>query len=77
MFFGIGLVMAVLQGSWVRRLPPNRIKPVATLGLLLIIPSFIFVGLASSPYVLLIGLLLFAICKFQHQHQKTEFSIQN
>jgi hypothetical protein len=32
-------------------------------GLLLIVPSFICVGLASSPMLLYIGLLLFAICK--------------
>ncbi|KAL0269801.1 UNVERIFIED_CONTAM: hypothetical protein PYX00_007411 [Menopon gallinae] len=61
MFFGIGLIMAVLQGSWVRRLPENRIKPVATLGLLLIIPSFIFIGLASTLAILFIGILLFAV----------------
>jgi len=32
-------------------------------GLLLIVPSFICVGLASSPVLLYVGLLLFAICK--------------
>lgn len=61
MFFGIGLTMAILQGSWVRRLPENRIKPVATLGLLLIIPAFIFIGLATTSTVLIIGLLIFAV----------------
>ncbi|KAK6639357.1 hypothetical protein RUM43_007630 [Polyplax serrata] len=61
MFFGIGLIMAILQSSWVRRLPQEKIKPVATLGLLLIIPSFVCVGLASSSTLLFIGLLLFAI----------------
>lgn len=29
MFFGIGLIMAILQGSWVRRVPPNATKNMA------------------------------------------------
>lgn len=64
MFFGIGAVMAFLQGGWVRRLPPARTRPVAVLGLALIIPSFVCVGLASSPVLLMLGLLLFAVCKY-------------
>lgn len=31
MFLGIGLVMAILQGSWVRTIPPNKTKSVAEL----------------------------------------------
>ena len=31
MFLGIGLVMAILQGSWVRTIPPNKTKSVAGL----------------------------------------------
>lgn len=61
MFFVIGLTMAVMQGGYVRRLPEHKIKPTAVMGLLLIVPSFICVGLASSPILLYIGLLLFAI----------------
>lgn len=61
MFFVIGLTMAVMQGGYVRRLPEHKIKPTAVLGLLLIVPSFICVGLATSPLLLYIGLLLFAI----------------
>ncbi|XP_069678916.1 major facilitator superfamily domain-containing protein 10 [Periplaneta americana] len=61
MFFVIGLTMAVMQGGYVRRLPEHKIKPTAVLGLLLIVPAFICVGLASSPILLYTGLLLFAI----------------
>ncbi|KDR23002.1 major facilitator superfamily domain-containing protein 10 [Zootermopsis nevadensis] len=61
MFFVIGLTMAVMQGGYVRRLPEHKIKPTAVLGLLLIVPSFVCVGLASSPVLLYIGLLLFAV----------------
>ncbi|XP_043524372.1 major facilitator superfamily domain-containing protein 10 isoform X1 [Frieseomelitta varia] len=61
MFLGIGLVMAILQGSWVRTIPPNKTKSVAELGLWLIIPAFICLGFASDILTLSIGLLLFAI----------------
>ncbi|EEB15284.1 tetracycline-efflux transporter, putative [Pediculus humanus corporis] len=61
MFFGIGLIMAILQSSWVRKLPHDKIKPVATLGLLLIIPSFVLIGLATTSNLLILGLLFFAI----------------
>lgn len=55
--------MAILQSSWVQKLPQQKIKPVATLGLLIIIPSFICVGIAKTTTLLFIGLLLFAVCK--------------
>lgn len=59
----VGLVMAIMQGGYVRRLPEHRIKPTAIVGLWLIIPSFLSVGLANSPLLLYLGLLLFAVCK--------------
>ncbi|XP_018331512.1 major facilitator superfamily domain-containing protein 10 isoform X2 [Agrilus planipennis] len=61
MFFAIGLIMAILQGGYVRRLPPNKVKPTAILGLSLIIPSFVFVAIARNIWVLCIGLFLFAV----------------
>lgn len=61
MFFGIGLTMAVLQGSWVRRLPSHSMKKTALLGLLLIIPAFFCVGVASTQTLLYLGLFLFAV----------------
>ncbi|OAD52031.1 Major facilitator superfamily domain-containing protein 10, partial [Eufriesea mexicana] len=61
MFLGIGLVMAILQGSWVRIIPSNKTKSVAGLGLWLTIPAFICVGLADDIFTLSIGLFLFAI----------------
>ncbi|XP_029036786.1 major facilitator superfamily domain-containing protein 10 [Osmia bicornis bicornis] len=61
MFLGIGLVMAILQGSWVRTIPSNKTKSAAELGLWLTVPAFIFVGLATDVLTLSIGLLLFAI----------------
>lgn len=61
MFCTIGLTMAILQGTWVRRLPSHSMKKTALLGLLLIIPAFFCVGLASTQSLLYLGLLLFAV----------------
>ncbi|XP_076165229.1 major facilitator superfamily domain-containing protein rtet isoform X1 [Ptiloglossa arizonensis] len=60
MFLGIGLVMAILQGSWVRTIPPNKTKSAAELGLWLIIPAFVCIGIAKDIIILSIGILLFA-----------------
>ncbi|CAH0562208.1 unnamed protein product [Brassicogethes aeneus] len=61
MFFVIGITMALVQGGYVRKIPPTKTKKTAILGLWLIIPSFVCVGLANGPYMLYTGLLLFAI----------------
>ncbi|XP_012283292.1 major facilitator superfamily domain-containing protein 10 [Orussus abietinus] len=61
MFLGIGLTMAILQGSWVRRIPSHKTKTVAELGLWLIIPAFICVGLAKDKLMLYLGVFLFAV----------------
>lgn len=61
MFFVIGLVMALMQGGYVRRLPPAKTKSTAIYGLWLIIPSFLSVGLADGPVLLYFGLFLFAV----------------
>lgn len=55
--------MALLQGGYVRKIPAEKTKNTAVLGLWLIIPSFIFIGLASGTLLLYIGLFLFAVCK--------------
>lgn len=62
MFFTIGIVMAVMQGGYVRRIPQNKIKSTAIYGLWLIVPSFVCVGVANGPYMLYLGLFLFAVC---------------
>ncbi|XP_054013552.1 major facilitator superfamily domain-containing protein 10 [Hylaeus anthracinus] len=61
MFLGIGLVMAALQGSWVRTIPPHKTKHTAELGLWLIIPAFVCIGIAENILTLSIGILLFAV----------------
>ena len=52
-----------MQGGYVRRLPPQKIKSTAIYGLWIIVPSFICVGLAQGPFLLYFGLFLFAVCK--------------
>ncbi|RZF45046.1 hypothetical protein LSTR_LSTR002007 [Laodelphax striatellus] len=61
MFFCIGLTMAILQGSWVRRIPIEAARKTATKGLLIIIPSFLCVGFAPTTTLLYFGLFLFAV----------------
>lgn len=63
MFVTTGIVMALLQGSVVRRLPDRLTKTSAVFGLYLIVPAFILVGLASDGRLLYAGMILFAICK--------------
>lgn len=62
MFVTTGVVMALLQGGVVRRLPPHRVKSSAVFGLYLIVPSFILVGLANDATLLYAGMILFAVC---------------
>lgn len=64
MFVTTGVVMAILQGSVVRRLPPQHVKRSAVFGLYLIVPAFILVGLAKDSKLLYAGMILFAICKY-------------
>ncbi|XP_058814039.1 major facilitator superfamily domain-containing protein 10 [Topomyia yanbarensis] len=61
MFLTTGIVMALLQGCVVRRLPQHLTQISAVVGLYLIIPAFIFVGIAESSQLLYGGMILFAI----------------
>lgn len=63
MFLTTGVVMALLQGGVVRRIKMEKMKQAAVLGLILIVPSFIVVGLSRSVFWLYTGMILFAICK--------------
>lgn len=63
MFLTTGIIMAILQGSVVRRLPDRVMKKSAIIGLYIIIPGYITVGLAKTSFLLYIGMILFAICE--------------
>lgn len=64
MFLTTGVVMTLLQGGVVRRLPDAKNKTAAVAGLYLIVPAFLLVGVAESSAVLYAGMVLFAICEF-------------
>ncbi|XP_019541313.2 major facilitator superfamily domain-containing protein 10 [Aedes albopictus] len=61
MFLTTGVIMALLQGSVVRRLPQRLTQISAVGGLYLIIPAFIIVGIAKTTQMLYLGMILFAI----------------
>ncbi len=61
MFLFIGVIMIILQGGVVRRLQPGKEKHMAQMGLLVIIPSFMIVGIAQNLTTLYIGLGLYAL----------------
>ncbi len=61
MFLFIGVIMTILQGGVVRRLKPGSESHMAQMGLLVIIPSFMVVGVAQNLTTLYIGLGLYAL----------------
>ncbi|CAG9855334.1 unnamed protein product [Phyllotreta striolata] len=61
MFFVIGLIMAVIQGTYVRKIHPSQTNVTAVRGLWLIIPSFVCVGIAFEFFLFYFGLLLFSV----------------
>lgn len=63
MFFTIGIIMAIIQGSIVRRLSDKYVGKAAVCGLWIIIPTFISIGFASPSMKILlyIGIVLFAV----------------
>lgn len=65
MFLTTGVIMSLLQGGVVRRIKNEKMKQSAVLGLALIVPSFIVVGLSKNVFWLYIGMSLFAICKLK------------
>nr|CAG4642657.1 EOG090X09U7 [Evadne anonyx] len=60
MLLFIGLTMGVFQGGLVRRVKAGKEKLIAMIGLAVIIPSFIIIGLAQSTTVLYLGLFLYS-----------------
>jgi len=61
MFLFVGIIMALLQGGVVRRIPQGKERKSAMGGLLLIVPSFAIVGSCQTIPQLYLGLGLYAI----------------
>jgi MFS family permease len=64
MFLTTGIIMTILQGSVVRRIKLERTKQAAVFGLILIVPSYVVVGLSENSFWLYVGMILYAICKY-------------
>ncbi len=61
MFLFIGVLMALVQGGYVRRIPPGKEKAMVLRGLLIIVPSFAIIGFAQNKLTLYFGLSLYAL----------------
>lgn len=61
MFLFIGTLMSLVQGGYVRRIPPGSEKKMALYGLLLIIPAYALIGFAGDLITLYTGLALYAL----------------
>lgn len=62
MFVFVGLTIALVQGGAIRRLAPRYgDRRLALAGQVLVLPSFVLIGLARSTAVLYLGLLLMAV----------------
>ncbi|XP_057341480.1 major facilitator superfamily domain-containing protein 10 [Microplitis mediator] len=61
MFFVMGIIMAVIQGSYVRRIPADKTQFYSKLGLWLVIPAFIIIGIASSIITLYVGIIIYSV----------------
>jgi len=61
MFLFIGVLMAILQGGIVRRIPLGKERKTTMWALLVIVPSFAIVGAAYSIPQLYLGVALYAI----------------
>ncbi|XP_030841377.1 major facilitator superfamily domain-containing protein 10 [Strongylocentrotus purpuratus] len=61
MFVFMGLIMAALQGGYVRRIKPGQEKRVALTGMLILIPAFVIIAFSSGSFLYYLGLALFSI----------------
>lgn len=55
-----GLLMAIIQGGYIRRMKGGKESLMALIGLITIIPSFIFMGLSSSVNQIYLSLSLYS-----------------
>ncbi|XP_068594596.1 major facilitator superfamily domain-containing protein 10 [Brachionichthys hirsutus] len=60
MFFFIGVVMALIQGGYARRINPGQQIRTVCMAIVALIPAFILIGLSWNITMLYIGLLLYS-----------------
>ncbi|KAI6241716.1 MFS domain-containing protein [Aphelenchoides fujianensis] len=61
MYFVTGVLMMIIQGGVVRRIPTHRLKDGALIGLAAIVPAYLFMAFAYSQMILYLGLVLYAV----------------
>lgn len=60
MFFFIGIVMALIQGGYARRIKPGKHIKAVRVAIISLIPAFIMIGVSWNVTILYIGLALYA-----------------
>ncbi|XP_055329466.1 major facilitator superfamily domain-containing protein 10-like [Paramacrobiotus metropolitanus] len=60
LFLFVGIIMILVQGGFVRRLKPGSEKRTALMGLALVVPAFVIIGIANSQGVMYFGLCLYS-----------------
>lgn len=60
MFFFIGIIMAVVQGGYVRRVKQGKEGKVVTQGILVLIPAFILMAFSKNIILMYVALALFS-----------------
>ncbi|CAN9512897.1 unnamed protein product [Ophioblennius macclurei] len=60
MFFFIGVIMALIQGGYTRRIKPGNQIGAVRLAIFTLIPAFILIGLSSNVTMLYVGLALYS-----------------
>lgn len=60
MFFFIGVIMALIQGGYARRIKPGHHIKAVRMAILALIPAFIVIGLSWNITMLYIGLVLYS-----------------
>ncbi|KAK3609229.1 hypothetical protein CHS0354_035168 [Potamilus streckersoni] len=60
MFFFIGLIMALVQGGYVRRIAAGKELKIAKQGIVILVPAFILMGFSGTATFIYISLILFS-----------------
>lgn len=60
MFFFIGVIMALIQGGYARRIKPGHHISAVRMAILALIPAFVIIGLSWNITTLYIGLVLYS-----------------
>uniref|UniRef100_A0A3Q2QA03 Major facilitator superfamily domain containing 10 n=1 Tax=Fundulus heteroclitus TaxID=8078 RepID=A0A3Q2QA03_FUNHE len=60
MFFFIGVIMALIQGGYARRIKPGQHIRAVRLAIMMLVPAFILIGLSWNVTMLYVGLALYA-----------------